>query len=104
LELAVAELSLGERVRVVRSRAEDHRETYDVVMSRAVAPLPKLIGWCAPLCSTKGRVLALKGQSALSELADAGPELARAKLSAQVHELDVPLLQERTWVVEAARR
>ncbi|MBA3022061.1 16S rRNA (guanine(527)-N(7))-methyltransferase RsmG [Propionicimonas sp.] len=104
LEQAVAELGLGERVRVVRSRAEDHRETYDVVVSRAVAPLPKLIGWCAPLCGAGGRVLALKGQSALSELADAAPELARAKLKAQVHELDVPLLQERTWVVEAARR
>ena len=37
LELAVAELGLGDRVSVVRARAEDHHEVYDVVTCRAVA-------------------------------------------------------------------
>jgi 16S rRNA (guanine527-N7)-methyltransferase len=103
LELAVAELNLGDRVRVIRSRAEDHGETYRFVMSRAVAPLPRLLGWCAPLLAPQGRVLALKGASAEGEVADAGPVLKKLRLITRVHELEVPLVGGSTWVVEAWR-
>lgn len=51
----VAELGLGDRVTVVCRRAEDHTERYDVVTCRAVAALPRLLGWCAPLIGRRVR-------------------------------------------------
>jgi 16S rRNA (guanine527-N7)-methyltransferase len=104
LEAVVGELDLGERVRVVRGRAEDHRERYAAVLSRAVAPLPKLLGWCLPLRSESGRVLALKGSSASAELDAAQPVLKKAGLAGVAHCLDVPLVGGQTWVVEVDRR
>lgn len=104
LDLAVDELGLSDRVRVVRARAEDHRERYAVVTSRAVAPLPRLIGWCAPLMTGAGKVLALKGSTAASELSEASAELRKARLSGVVHELAVPGLDESTWAIELVAR
>ena len=36
--------------------------------SRAVAPLAKLAGWSAPLLKVGGRMVALKGESAVDEV------------------------------------
>ncbi|GAB2910133.1 16S rRNA (guanine(527)-N(7))-methyltransferase RsmG [Rhodococcus aerolatus] len=79
----VAELGLGDRVRVVRGRAEDggvRRDVggADVVTSRAVAPLARLAGWCLPLARAGGRVVALKGASAADEVARDRAAVARA--------------------------
>lgn len=104
LELAVAELNLADRVEVERGRAEEHRGRYDVVTSRAVAPLPRLITWCAPLLADGGKIIALKGSSAPEEFAGATKELRRAGLAGQVHELPVPGLDETTWAIELCRR
>jgi 16S rRNA (guanine527-N7)-methyltransferase len=79
----VDRLRLGDRVRVVRGRAEEHREQYDVVVARAVAPLSRLVQWCAPLRRPTGVILALKGRSAAEEIADAGPALARTGLTVE---------------------
>lgn len=49
----------------------------DVVTARAVAPLDRLAGWCLPLLRAGGVLLALKGDSAASELAAARSVLAR---------------------------
>ncbi len=68
LEPVVRELGLGDRVRVVRARAEDHHEQYDVVTARALAPLDRLIRWCRPLLKDGGTLLALKGRSAEDEI------------------------------------
>jgi 16S rRNA (guanine527-N7)-methyltransferase len=103
LELAVEELGLGDRVTVVRARAEEHRATYDVVTSRAVAPLPRLVGWCLPLLAPGGRLLALKGSSAAGELADAAGLLRKKRLTGTVHEVPVPTTDETTWVIELTR-
>ncbi len=103
LELAVEELGLGERVSVVRARAEEHRGTFDVVTCRAVAPLPRLVGWCLPLIAPGGRLLALKGSTAAEELADAAPLLRKSRLTGTVHEFPVPGTSETTWVVELTR-
>jgi len=100
LELAVDELGLADRVRVVRARAEEHRERYAVVTSRAVAPLPRLIGWCAPLMARGGKILALKGSTAAVELSRGSVQLRKARLQGVVHELPVPGLDEVTWVIE----
>lgn len=103
LELAVEELGLTDRVRVVRGRAEEHREVYDVVTCRAVAPLPRLVDWCEPLMARSGRLVALKGSSAADELADSAGVLRRRKLRGALHELAVPGTDETTWAIELGR-
>ena len=63
-----------ERVTVVRGRADalHGRERFDVVTSRAVAPLDRLLGWSMPLVAAPDGVLvAMKGSSAEDEIAAA---------------------------------
>jgi len=71
LEEVVQALKL-DRVTVVRARAEEavrDISPVDVVVARAVAPLSRLAGWCLPLVSVGGRMLAVKGASAFDEVA-----------------------------------
>lgn len=89
LTLAVEELGLEDRVTVVRARAEDHRGRYDVVTCRAVAPLPRLVGWTRHLFGPDGSLVALKGESAVREVADAASELRRANLRGRVEQVQV---------------
>lgn len=93
LEEAVARLGLDNCL-VVRARAQDAppaARDADVVVSRAVAPLGRLAGWCAGLARVGGLVLALKGSSARDELERDATEVAAAGLqSAEVIELDGP--------------
>jgi 16S rRNA (guanine527-N7)-methyltransferase len=84
LNETVGALGLAERVTVVRGRAEEHGQRYAVVLARAVAPLVKLVPWCAALRSPAGTILALKGRSAAAELSAAEPALAAAGLAAEV--------------------
>ncbi len=100
LVATVADLGLEDRVEVRRGRAEDERQRFDVVAARAVAPLPKLIGWCAPLVG--GSLLALKGRSAPDEVRAARPALRAADLTAAVHEVTVEGSDGPTWLVRAA--
>ncbi|MGB7962581.1 MAG: 16S rRNA (guanine(527)-N(7))-methyltransferase RsmG, partial [Propionicimonas sp.] len=104
LELAVDELQLTGRVRVVRGRAEDHGRSYDVVTCRAVAPLPRLLGWCIPLLGVGGRLVALKGSTAADEVVQAAPELRSAQLKARVEELTIPGATESTWAIVVTNR
>ena len=70
--------TLGLRnVEVRRGRAEEWagRANADLVTARAVAPLEKLVGWCLPLLAPKGHMLALKGETAASELEAVSPTL-----------------------------
>lgn len=85
LEEVVAELDLP-NVTVHRGRAEELKSgiTYDVVTSRAVAPLPRLLGWSLPLCAPGGEVLAMKGSGAAEEIEQAGKDLARARVKASI--------------------
>ena len=84
LAQAVEELGITDHVTVVRSRAEDHWQSYDVVVARALAPLDRLVGWCNPLRAPDGVILALKGASVNDEIAAANRELVAAQLDAQV--------------------
>lgn len=103
LELAVTELGL-DHVTVQRGRAEDAhgKQWFDVVTSRAVAPLDRLGRWSLPLVDRGGAMLAMKGSSAPEEL-----EAARAglrKLGARrfdVHRLGAELLDPPVTVIEA---
>ena len=68
-----------ENVRVLRGRAEEFagKERFDVVTSRAVAPLDRLAGWSLPLLRAGGEMVALKGGSAEGELAESAELLAK---------------------------
>jgi 16S rRNA (guanine(527)-N(7))-methyltransferase GidB len=56
---------LGLQARVVNERAEtwisSHRESFDIVTARAVAPLPVLVEWCVPYVKVGGSFIAMKG-------------------------------------------
>jgi 16S rRNA (guanine527-N7)-methyltransferase len=84
LTQTVEELGISDRVEVVRSRAEDHQRTYEVVVARALAPLDRLIGWCNPLRAPGGVILAVKGRSAADEVALTARQLVAARLDAEV--------------------
>jgi 16S rRNA (guanine527-N7)-methyltransferase len=100
LEEVVEALGL-ENVTVTRSRAEDLREaSFDVVVSRAVAPLGKLAAWCLPLCRPEGRMVAMKGSSAEEELAAAERALDRLRAAERtIQRLGVDELDQPTTVV-----
>ena len=75
LEEVVTELALpaGLRWRVIRGRAEERSVAtavgpVDVVTARAVAPLPRLVGWCRGLMRPGAQLVALVGARALAEL------------------------------------
>lgn len=101
--------SLGLDVAVYRGRAEDRATqaavgTADVVASRAVAPLAKLMGWCLPLARTGGRVLAIKGVSAAEELERDRESIRRlGGRHLQLRQCGAGLLASPTTVVEAER-
>lgn len=67
--------ALGVDARFLCGRAEDfarsHRESFDVVTSRAVARLNVLCELCLPFVRVGGCLLAMKGQSAADELSEA---------------------------------
>ncbi len=80
LHEAVAELGLTNVV-VRRGRAEELHGSaqFDVVTSRAVAPLDRLSRWSLPLVRSGGSFLAMKGSSAEAEVATAGRVITRER-------------------------
>lgn len=73
---SVVALGLTDRVSVVRGRAEKVMASpewsgVDVVTARAVAPLDRLLGWTIPLLKPQGRLVAMKGSGAATELESA---------------------------------
>jgi 16S rRNA (guanine527-N7)-methyltransferase len=73
LDLVVSRMELSNVV-VHRGRAEDVTGTagfemgFDVVTSRAVAPMERLAAWSLPLVRPGGEVLAMKGSTAAAEV------------------------------------
>lgn len=80
---ALPSLELADRSTVLAARAEDvgrdpaHREAHDLVVARALAPMPSLVEYLLPLLRVGGRCLALKG-------ADIEAEMAQAERAIQV--------------------
>lgn len=109
LSEAVARLGLQDQVRVVRGRAEDPLVIDSVgaagwVTARAVAPLDRLVGWCLPLLSAGGRLLAIKGASAQAEVNEHSSTVRRlGGVDLAVVHCGVGALQEPTAVVVMAR-
>ncbi len=92
---------------VRRGRAEElHGEaTYDVVTSRAVAPMERLARWSLPLVREGGTFLAMKGSSAQEELEAAAPVVRRlGGTGSRVVEVGGAWLETPVTVVEMRRR
>ncbi|HEU0072950.1 MAG TPA: 16S rRNA (guanine(527)-N(7))-methyltransferase RsmG [Dehalococcoidia bacterium] len=94
LEGLARDLAL-DSVTILEGRAETyghdaaHREQYDLVVARAVAPLPVLIEYALPFLRPGGRLAAVKGSTALTEI-DASVA-ALSELNARLY--DVPVFQ-----------
>lgn len=80
LDEVVDRLGLA-NVEVVRSRADalHGRRTFDVVTSRAVAPMDRLAGWSLPLVRSGGLFLAMKGSSVQAELDSAAQAISAGR-------------------------
>ena len=100
----VDQLALG-NVEVVRGRADvlhgDRR--FDVVTSRAVAPLDRLLGWSMPLVRPEGALVAMKGSSVVDEIEAAQEVLGSLGCAAPtVHELGEGVVDSTTMAVRVA--
>ncbi|CAN5622800.1 16S rRNA (guanine(527)-N(7))-methyltransferase RsmG [soil metagenome] len=110
LSEVVADLGLGERVRIIRGRAEDAAVVKAVgsssfVTARAVAPLDKLIRWSFPLLIRGGSLLALKGSTAEAELDEHRVMLAQKRVElGGVLQCGVGLVDPPTRVVQLIKR
>jgi 16S rRNA (guanine527-N7)-methyltransferase len=104
---AVTALSIGERVRVVRARAEEcHGRLPDaeVVTARALAPLDRLARWCLPLAVIGGKVLAVKGASAVDEVGTHAAVIRRLGGGPPVvRKCGIGLVEPATTVIEIVR-
>lgn len=103
LSESVRSLGLEDRVTVVRARAEDAGGigSFDVVTSRAVAPLRRLVPWSAPLCRTRGVIAAMKGRSATDEVSASERVIGRVSSERPVvRTYGSDVLAEPTTVVE----
>lgn len=101
LEEAVVALGLT-NVEVVRSRAEElhGKRDFDIVTSRAVAPLDRLLAWSMPLVRHGGALVAMKGSSVQEELAEADKALRKYGAgSVTVTEYGAGLVERPTTVV-----
>jgi 16S rRNA (guanine527-N7)-methyltransferase len=106
LSEAITALDLGDQVEVVRARADalHSQRTFDVVTARAVAPLPRLLEWTLPLLEVGGQLVALKGESAERELAEAATEMrVRGVADAAVVLVGIPGAQATVIRVVAGR-
>lgn len=101
--LAEAVEALGlTNAEVVRNRAEELHgvRTFDVVTSRAVAPLARLLRWSLPLVRPGGEVLAMKGSSVAAELEEAADVLSeRGAARPEVVHLGYSMLSVPTTAV-----
>ncbi|MDX1972614.1 MAG: 16S rRNA (guanine(527)-N(7))-methyltransferase RsmG [Candidatus Sumerlaeia bacterium] len=83
LEEVIAALEL-DNCKILEGRAETHahelkwRERFDLVTSRAVAPLPIALELCLPYLALEGYMLTFKGSNPAEEIKDA--EFALSKL------------------------
>jgi len=95
----IDELGL-KNVEVIRARAEEVGEVFDIATARAVSALPKLLRMCIPLVRHGGEILALKGSKATEEIEEA--KRIQKKLGVESFKIEFAgarLLSEPTLVV-----
>ncbi|MGE0114531.1 MAG: 16S rRNA (guanine(527)-N(7))-methyltransferase RsmG [Steroidobacteraceae bacterium] len=88
-------------VAVLHIRAQDYRpeRRFDCVVSRAMGSIENFVNWCGHLCSSGGRLLAMKGRYPEGELRS----LPNGWKAAAIHVLKVPGLDEQRHLVEICR-
>lgn len=104
LEEVVTALGL-DNVEVVRGRADllHGKRDFDLVTSRAVAPLDRLLEWSMPLVAPEGELLALKGSSVVEEIETARPVLEKFRCDEPVViELGGDVLESPTYAVRVS--
>lgn len=104
LEEVCQELGLT-HVEVIRGKAEllHGERSFDVVTSRAVAPLDRLLGWSMPLVAPTGALVAMKGSSIGAEIDTAQAVLRKLGCSpAEVLVLGAEVLESTTTAVRVA--
>ena len=78
------------KVHTINNRVEEfvknHRESYDVAIARAVAPLNILLELCLPLVKVGGHFIAMKALDAENEIKEA--KNAIEKLGANIEKID----------------
>jgi len=92
-------------VEIVRGRADalHGEQVFDVVTSRAVAPLGRLLEWSMPLVAPHGALVAMKGSSVEREIVDAATVLSRLGCAApEVSVLGEGLLESTTLALRVA--
>ncbi len=60
LNEVIKELNL-KNIKAIHTRAEDYHETFDIVTSRAVANIEKLVNYTMHLVNKNGKMIAMKG-------------------------------------------
>lgn len=90
-ELSITVEVVGERAESVGANPE-YRQSYDLVIARAVAPFAVLCEYCLPLVRIGGSFVAMKGRDVDSEIAagERAMQLLGGHLSA-LHQYDLPL-------------
>lgn len=61
------------------SRKEGYKESFDLCVSRAVASLDKLSGWCLPFVRKEGFFIPYKGENYETEITAAGKALKKCR-------------------------
>lgn len=90
LDEVVKALGLEKRAQTLHMRSEDagrapqHRDKYDIALSRAVASAPVLIEWTSPFLKKGGQSIMYKGAAAKEELALAQNALSKLNCAAQL--------------------
>ena len=85
LEETAAELGLS-NVTVINGRAERvANQQFNVVTTRAVASLEKLLTWCRPIVRAGGQMLAMKGPKLAEEMDEARAIIKKQKATITVH-------------------
>lgn len=94
-----------DHVEVVRGRADalHGRRVFDVVTSRAVAPLERLLPWSMPLVAQDGELVAMKGSSVVEEVDAVGDRWSQWRLEpARIETIGSDLPGGGTSVVRVA--
>lgn len=80
-------------LRAIRNRAEElpqekeHVRAYDVVVSRATAPLVDLMTWSEPLLKEGGQIVALKGGALTNEVEHASGKHPGSSI--EIHDIEI---------------
>lgn len=88
VRMVVAKLGL-KNVELINKRCESIKhEPFDVIVSRAFAPIERMVNWCLPLLSQDGRFVAMKANLSDDEM-NAIPKSVEVE---QIIKLNVPSL------------